>query len=107
MNRRTFLKGAAAVVGGTIALAHLPLPPAKGEKNHWAKFDPKCEYGNMAFSAPAKGRPSPEIKKKIRELLEDNMKTIVPPKYRHKVVYPERIMDFGWRYTMAWHYKGA
>lgn len=77
MNRRDFIK---SIIAGTAVLA-VPAWASLLAEQDYPHFKPKDTYGNWGtFDSQT------EAEKAIK-FLDDNMKSVIPPAYRHKVKY--------------------
>jgi len=113
MNRRDFLSLAAkiavaAAMPKTAFAGEDKAFPSVDEINRSWDFDPKVQYGNVILITE---ELTPEGKLKAIMILKENMNNIVPPKYRHKVTYPDRLFGYSGAEdpfneiaTIAWKY---
>ena len=98
ITRRKFIK-TLTIALGALMVPQVALAAAKGKKYPW--FDPNQQYGD--FLVFTEGYFDREAVLYAKTILDENMVSFVPPKYRNRVVYiantPSRMWPGG---TLGW-----
>lgn len=109
MNRRNFLKAcglsAAVIAAPNLVFANTELaeiPADKIKVGNYSDFNPSHEYGNGVIGTGT----DKEAAKKMIGVLEKDMITVIPPRYRKYVEYLVRKnLDYGHTMSIAWKYS--
>ncbi len=119
MNRRSFITLVATVAVAPCLPVAAVVGVSVGEigtftgfrwvpENSRSRFNPQQEYGSCVRVVHPCDFPyapiTPRATEKVKAQLIDNMKTIIPPWYRHLVTYGFKACDYGRYHVGYWHY---